>query len=261
LAVTIRARPENYNLESVARTVAVLRALEGSTGRSLDQVAQSAQLSESTTLRYLSSLANHDLVERDGVSGVYRLGLSLFRLGGSAISQRDLTTVAAPTVADLTQRFEETVNLAARRSSQVIVVQVAQSPRSFRKGVAAGGADSWHATSLGKALLAALDDEEAAKVLGSAPLPQYTPNTLADREALRRDLLATRGRGYAIDDEESEEGLRCVGVAIRDHTGSPTYAISISGPKSRMPFGRINQIGEHLVQVGADIAAQLGYSG
>ncbi|MDH2443335.1 IclR family transcriptional regulator [Amnibacterium sp. CER49] len=254
-----RAAPENYNLESVTRTVAVLKALEASRNSSLDRVARATGLSESTALRYLSSLATHDLVERDPVTGLYRLGLSLFTLGASAIRQRDIVGISAPVIDQLHERFDETINLAARQQDQVMVLQVVESRRPMRKGVPAGGIDSWHATALGKALLAALPDADVDRILGRYNPVRYTPSTLAEPDALRLDLTAIRSRGYAIDDEESEEGLRCVGVAVAGEQGRPDYAMSISGPKSRMPYSRLQEIGTALIQAGRSLSADLGY--
>lgn len=254
-----RADPENYNLESVNRAAAVLYALEGAEGRSLDQVATQTGLSESTALRYLSSLITHGLIERDATTGTYSLGLALFRLGASAVQQRSVGLAATPHIARLLEDFRESVNLAARRADQVLVLEVHQSTRSLRKGVTAGGIDSWHATSLGKAILAGLAPAEAMELVGRAPLPGYTPNTHVDVTTLESDLAGIRSRGYAIDDEESEEGLRCVGVAIRDHSGAALYALSVSGPKSRMPFPRLSEIGQRLVEDAEAISRALGF--
>ncbi|WP_163541966.1 IclR family transcriptional regulator [Occultella kanbiaonis] len=254
-----RADPERYNLESVARTASVLYALETESGRALDQVAADTGLSDSTALRYLSSLITQGLVERDPATGTYALGLTLFRLGASAVQQRNVGRIAAPYFQRLLEDLQESVNLAARRADQVLVLEVHQSARSLRKGVTAGGIDSWHATSLGKAILAALPGAEVAHLVGEAPFPEFTPNTLTDLDALVRDLAGTRARGFAIDDEETEEGLRCVGVAIRDHTGAPVYAVSVSGPKSRMSFPRLSAIGDRLVDDVESISQGLGF--
>jgi IclR family acetate operon transcriptional repressor len=85
-----------------------------------------------------------------------------------------------------------------------------------------------------------------------------TPNTLLRHDDLLRDLQRTMQRGYAIDDEESVEGLRCVGAAIRDHAGVPRYALSVSGPKSRMPYQRTEEIGTALVAGAAEVSKGLG---
>jgi len=258
--VVKRARPENYNLRSVARMAAVLKSLEDSGGCFLDEVARRANLNESTALRYLSSLSSHDLVERAAFTGRYTLGLSLFRLGAAAMSQRDINALSKPILERLRDEFEETVILGAQQRDQVIIMQTTESPRSLRKGASAGGTDTWHATSLGKSMLAALPDAEREEILGRIDLPRFTPNTLADPDALRDDLTAVRSRGYAIDDEESAEGLRCVGAAIPDHAGIMRYALSVSGPKSRMSYARLQEIGERLVEASAELSNELGFS-
>lgn len=252
------ARLEAYSLESVSRTVLVLRTLEASGGpQTLDELARASGLSESTALRYLSSLAAHDLVERDSVSGKYLLGLGLFQLGNRAIAQRDVAKVAAPVLEALRSRFEETVNFAARQRDQVVLLEVRQSARSLRKGNMAGAIDSWHATALGKAMLAAMAPLEAAEIIDSISLTAFTPNTISNADDLLRELEAIRTRGYAIDDEESDEGLRCVGVHVLDHLNRSAFGMSVSGPKSRMPYSRISEIGAHLVAASAELTATL----
>ncbi|MCH6472548.1 IclR family transcriptional regulator [Sinomonas terrae] len=260
IRVATRALPENYNLESVARAVSVLKALESAEASSLERVARISGLSESTALRYLSSLANHDLVERDPESGHYRLGLTLFTFGTAAIRQRNIMSLAAPMLDLLHERFDETINLAARQNGQVMVLQVLESTRPMRKGVAAGGIDSWHATALGKAILACLPDTDVEAILSRYNAARFTPNTLVESHALLADLAAARSRGYAIDDEESEEGLRCVGVAIRVQSGAPDYALSISGPKSRMPYSRLQEIGTAILESGRELSVELGWT-
>src|SRR5690606_23659068 len=125
--------------------------------------------------RYLSSLAKHELVERDPQSGQYRLGLNLFRLGSRALRQRDIGLVAGPLMDRLCETFGETVNLAARQRNQVMVIRIAESANSLRKGSRPGEVDSWHATALGKAFLAALPEAAATDILGSITLTDYTP--------------------------------------------------------------------------------------
>lgn len=255
-----RADPERYNLESVTRVAAVLRALEQSGASSLDQLARSCSFSESTTLRYVSSLVNHGFVERDQKTGAYRLGLTLFSLGSSAMRQRDVVGSMRTTLDAVHEKFGETVNLAVLQQNQVMIIQTIESPHTARKGTEVGGVDPWHATSLGKALLSAMPAASKDSLLDGLTLRAYTPNTLTDRAALEHDLEAIRARGYSIDDEEFLEGLRCVGVAVRDHAGDARYAISVSGPKSRMSFGQMHGIGEFLKSAGDELATAPAHS-
>ncbi len=238
--------------------MAVMGALERAHDQSLDQIARQAGLSESTALRYLLSLGKHDLVERNAATGTFRLGLKLFRLGALAIDRRDIAHISDPVMGRLLDRFGESVNLATRQRTSIVLIRVADSPNPVRKGARVGETDSWHATSLGKAFLAAMAEAEAREVLSSFQLTPYTPNTMVTAEHLLRDLSSVRTRGYAIDDEESVEGLRCVGAVIRDHDGSPSYALSVSGPKSRMSYSRIQEIGLALVESAAELSRGLG---
>jgi len=253
-----RAEQANYSLESVDRMAVILRALEQAPEQTLDQIARQSGLNESTALRYLLSLSKHELVERNETTGRFRLGLSLFRLGTRSIEYRDIVTLSLPVMERLLAQFGESVNLATRQQDQVMLLRVLESANPTRKGAKAGETDAWHATSLGKALLAAMPAGEASDILGATPLLSYTPSTMLRLEELFRDLQSAAVRGYAIDDEESVEGLRCVGAAIRDHAGIPLYALSVSGPKSRMPYPRIEEIGAVLTKGAAEVSKALG---
>jgi IclR family acetate operon transcriptional repressor len=253
-----RADHANYGLESVDRMALVLRALEQAPEQSLDQVARGAGLNESTALRYLLSLGKHGLVERSEDSGRFRLGLSLFRLGTRAIAYRDIVTLSLPLMERLLAEFGESVNLATRQQGQVVMLKVLDSATPVRKGAKAGETDPWHATSLGKALLSALPAEEVIELVGPEPMQAFTPNTLLGHDELQRDLAGIRTRGYSIDDEESVEGLRCVGAVIRDHDGIPRYALSVSGPKSRMSYQRAEEIGRAVVAGALEVSQALG---
>jgi IclR family transcriptional regulator, acetate operon repressor len=258
--VVRRAEQAKYSLESIDRMIAVLNALESAHDQSLEQVARGSGLSESTALRYLMSLAKHDFVERNARTGSFRLGLRLFRLGTLAVDRRDVVNLARPAMEFMLKTFGESVNLATRQQGNIVLISVLDSPNPVRKGSRVGETDVWHATSLGKALMAAMPAAEAKAILAGVTLTGFTPNTMTTTEAIFRDLQAARTRGYSIDDEEAVEGLRCVGAAIRDHDGNATYAMSVSGPKSRMSYSRIQEVGHALAERAAELSNHLGHS-
>lgn len=239
--------------------MAVLEALEEHPGGSLAQIARATGLSDATALRYLAGLQRHGLVERDAVTGRYSLGVRLFELGQRAIRQRDPRRVALPALAALHDRFGETVDLGMRHGDRLILVEALVATHSLGKGAVVGEEDLWHCTSLGKAILAALPEAEARGILRRRGMEQLTPRTLTDVDMLLRDLERVRERGYAIDDEESEVGLRCVGAVVRDHRAAPAYAISVSGPEHRLRTSNVAEVGEAVVEAAAAISAQLGY--
>ena len=252
------AKADNYQLNSVSRVTQVLAALDGDHGSSLREVARATGLSEATALRYLTSLASGNMVERDPITGVYRLGLELYRLGQRALAQRDVHRIAMPYMRALRDEFQETVNLASRLHHQIVILEVLDSPRSLRKGVGPGAVDSWHSTSVGKAIMSRLSWSDVEEILRHHPLARLTPNTITRPDRLQKDLTRSRQRGYAVDDEESDEGLKCVGAPVLDHHGQAQFAISVSGPASRMTPNRLETVGAAVCKATVAISQELG---
>lgn len=246
--------PSRYGVSRVDRVVAVLDSFDGQpTG--LAEIARRVRLSEATTLRYVSSLVRHGLIERDGDPGRYRLGMRLFRLGQRALDGRHFPATALPLMERLRDRFQETVNLAVRHGDELVLIQALESLRSIKKGTRVGGQDPWHASALGKAILALLPEDDARGILRRRGCPRYTPDTRTTWTAMVRDLEQTRERGYAIDRDEVEEGISCVGAAILDERKRPACAISISGPSYRFTSDVFREMGDELKTTASMIVA------
>jgi IclR family transcriptional regulator, acetate operon repressor len=239
--------------------MAIVAAFDTEPERALADLARSTRLSEPTALRYATSLATHGLLERDPDTGRYRLGIRLFELATKALRARDPRAIALPHMARLRSRFEETVNLAMRHGDDLLLIEVLESPRSIRKGARLGDRDDWHASSLGKAVLAHLDREEARALLERQERRQFTPQTITSVERLLDELEAVRAQGFAVDDLENESDLRCVGAAILDRHGSPQYAISIAGPATRLTRETAQEMGADLRESAGLISGALGY--
>jgi IclR family acetate operon transcriptional repressor len=254
-----RRQRRSYSMVGVDRTVAVLNALSGREALGLAEVARRADLDEATALRYLSSLTSHDLVARDEQTGRYTLGVGLFLLGQSAAAMQDVRKLALPHMERLLRDFEETVNVAQPRHGALVIIEVLESTRSIRKGASVGERDVWHVSALGKAILASLPEREAVELLESYEREMFTSRTKVGVDELREDLRVTRARGYAVDDEEYEQGLRCVGAAVMDRKGLPAYALSISGFAPRMPHEVVERMGEAVADAAAGISRGLGY--
>ncbi len=252
-------RRRSYSLSAVDRAVAVLEAVATSQGRRLAEVARAADLNEATTLRYLSSLESHDLIERDDSARTYSLGLRLYRLGQQAIGLRDVRKIALSHMERLHEQFEETVNLAQWRGDKLIVIDVLESQRSIRRGASIGDIDFWHASALGKSLLAAADTDDARALLARIEKPRFTEHTLVQVDEILASLPKITSCGYAIDDEEYELGLRCTAAAVRDRSGHPVYAISISGVAARMSLRVTERAGKAVADAASAISTALGY--
>lgn len=257
---TVAVRTGDYSLSGIDRAISVLDALEEHSVLTLADVSRATSLNEATALRYLASLCKHGFVERSTVDGRYRLGIRLFQLGQHALRGRDPRQCARPHMEQLLARFSETVNFAMRHGDELVLIDVLESTQSIKKGAAIGDRDHWHASSLGKAMLAAMDTEEARYLIGSNTLTSHTPQTLTDASAVFAQLLRIRQSGYAVDDEESEAGLRCIGAAVLDENGEPRYALSIAGPASRVTRKHQTEIGEAVRIAAAAVSKELGFS-
>jgi DNA-binding IclR family transcriptional regulator len=261
--VSERARgdePPRRSLEGVDRVVRVLRMLESDQPRTLADVARRSELSEPTTLRYLSSLCVHGLVERTP-SGRYRLGWELFRLGHQALAGRVPRDVAVPVMEQLREQFNETVNLALREGDSLVLVEVLQSKRSLKPVNEVGQRDPWHASALGKAMLAFMTEADRDALLDRSDLRRFTSRTIVGRARLARELATTRDRGYAIDHQEIEDDLTCVAAAVLGPTGTPSYGISVSFPTHRVEDHLIEKCGAAAQAAAAELRSRLGYAG
>ncbi|WP_020495623.1 IclR family transcriptional regulator [Sciscionella marina] len=244
-------------VQAVDRVAALLRVVS-TAGGTLAETARATELSEATALRYLTALEHYSLVERDPGSRAYRVGPGLLELANGWAGGEDVLAAAEPGMRRLLEEFGETVNLGVRAGETLIVVHALESPRPIRKGASVGERDHWNCTALGKALLAAMPEAEAKALANSAMSERLTERTRTSWTALLGDLRTARDTGYAVDDEESSLGLRCIGAAITDRSGAPRYAISVSGPGDRLPVEQDSVIGERVAAEAAAVAVRLG---
>jgi len=159
-------------------------------------------------------------------------------LGSRAIDGLDLRGRARPYLDRLQDKFGETVFFCILDEGQVFYVEKVESQRSVRTACTVGSRAPAYCTAVGKAMLAELPDAEVNKIIHRWKLKPVTRNTITTASALKDELKAARTRGYAIDDEEKEEGLRCVGAAVRSHSGKLAAAMSVSGPAAKQLCGQ-----------------------
>ena len=248
-----------YKVQALDRAFSVLDLLgESETPLGLAQVAAALALHKSTAHRFLMVLERHRMVERTG-TGKFRLGLRLFDLGNRAIEQYDLRERAQPHLRRLVAETEETAHLCILEAARVIYIDKIEPARSVRMITRIGASNPVHCTSVGKAILAFLPEERINDVISRTRFERFTPRTIATEEAFRAEIEKTRRRGYAVDDEELEDGLRCIAVPVLDAQRLPVAAVSVSGPSFRVTAQKLPAIANHILQCVRGISADMGF--
>jgi DNA-binding IclR family transcriptional regulator len=231
----------------------LLEALQTADGaKSLDQLVEATGVARSTAHRLLLNLIARGYVERAN-SGQFALGLKLLELGATVRQRQSLRDIARPIMLDLRNQLGETINLGKLRGTSVLYLETIESEHAFRVSASLGVRDPVHVTSIGKAILAWLPSERRP-ILGD--WSQLTPATITDPARFAEELDLTRKRGYALDEEESMQGGRCIGVPIL-HGGYPEAGLSVSGPVTRITRDRIEGIATVLREAAAAISHQI----
>jgi len=247
-------------IQSVARALTILDVLADARGElALHEIAERVGLPKSTAHGLISTLKDYGYIEQCGFTAKYRLGLRLFEVGSVVALGWEVRTVAAPYIQKLLDEMRETVHLAILDNYEVLYIDKRESSESLRIASQVGMRLPAHCTGVGKVLLAYLTPEMRKEVIAAKGLPRYTQNTLTDAASLEAQLCRVREDGYAVDNQEIMDSLKCVAAPVRDQGGKVVSAISLSGPISRMQGERFQKVIRIVTETAEEISANLGY--
>jgi DNA-binding IclR family transcriptional regulator len=248
-----------YRVQVLDRSFHILDALAASRKEvSPAELASSLHLHKSTVHRLLIVLENQRFIRRTG-DGRYGLGTKLIEMGSRAMAQLDLVEHAAPFLRRLVEETGETAHISILSGTEMLSIANVPSRWTLTTPSTVGRRTEIYCTSVGKAVAAFLPEDSLEPLLERLPFTPHTRRTITDPVALRAELARVRKRGYAIDDEEVEEGLRCIGAPVRDYTGKVIASLSIAGPVFRVQKGRLGELSRAVVRAAADLSADLGY--
>ena len=249
------------SVQSLERAFDLLEALAAGGELGVTELAARTGLVPSTAHRLLHTLIKRGYVIQSTESGRYLLGYKVVEVASGLEHRLErLRVVARPHLEGIQQATGETVNLVVLDADRVVYVDQVEGSRNVRMFTAVGSSVPAHTTGSGKAMMAYAPSEAVvALYAGREPLERLTPRTLVTVEALEDDFTRIRRDGYAIDNEEHEEGVGCVATAVFDHTGRPCAAISVSGPTARILHARTSELGELLVEHAGQVSEALGH--
>lgn len=213
---------------------------------SIGRMAQELDIHKSSASRLAATLAHSGYLQQSSAPGTYRLGQRLAALGTIAGTHGGVTEAVGPHLAELVHVTGETGHLAALRGADASTLAIVDGWHTVRMHSYVGKTSPAYVSSMGKALLAGLDDEQVDALLGDRDLPAFTPHTIASVRDLKQQLAELRSQGYGLDDEELEIGLRCISAPVFAADGTVDASISISGPTQRVTIERVPELAEHV---------------
>lgn len=253
------AGEQRGSLKSMQKLMAVLDCFSRyDRSLSLSEISERCKMPKTTVHRLVTSLREAKLLEQDKGRDRYRMGIRLFELGSIVLANLDLHREARLLVERLGDISGESAHLCVFDGTNMVIIEHREPGGNSVNWTTTLSISPSYCTGVGKAALAFQEPATIEKVIRQGLLP-YTPNTLTDPDALRKDLAATRERGYSIDEGEHQPTVRCVAAPIRNAAGHVFAAVSVTGPMDRVTRERVPALAELVTATAAQLSRQLGY--
>lgn len=252
---------ESNPVQSAERIFQIFETLAQNGPMTLTQLSQSLGLHKTTAHRLTQSLVSMHYVKKDAVTGKYRLTFKILELSGRVLEQMDIRAIAHPYIERLASECRETVHFVQREGSNIVYIdKVESNVNSVRMVSRVGLRQPMYCTAVGKAMLAELPLEDVRELWDKSRLEKLTENTITDFPLLQKELALIREKGYALDNEENELGVRCIAACVTGFDGKSVNAFSISAPTTRMDDDRIRELSRYVLAVKKELSRELGYT-
>lgn len=254
--------PAKYPVKSLAKALRILDTVgRFQHGTSIAALSKELKMGKSTVHRLLATLREFDLIWFDPTTSNYALGSRILRWSDLLVQQNPLVRHGLPVLRELVSAGRETANLAVMDGADVLYVAQFESMERLRMSEAVGTRHPAHCTALGKALLASLSEEEFDQLYSKIDaLKSLTANTIADKRRLKEHLQKVRNEAVAYDFEENVVGVVCLGAVVRNFTGKPIAAMSVSLPIQRLRGESLITLKEHLLNAVNRLSRELGHN-
>ena len=247
-----------YRVQHVDLTFNILFLLAKTPMLTAFEISRITNINISQVKKVLSILTERGYTEEK--NDKYRLGIKNFEIGHAYLSRIDLRNLAKPILKELAEKFNETVYLAVRGGYEIVYIDIYQVNRPVSVRSRVGKLLPMYASASGKVHLADMDKYELDEFFREVKLVPFTDKTIIDEEVLRKHIEEIRLKGYALDDEEWEEEVRCISAPVRNYKGNVIAAITISAPSYRFSKERfISEVKEDLLEKTKELSKKLGY--
>ena len=248
-----------YRVQVLDRTIGVLQAVADSeTDLPAADIARQLRLHKSTVHRLLVVLESYRLIKK-GPEGAYGLGTRLIELGECAIARLKLSEYAEPHLRALAEQTGEGAHVTILNGTELLSIAHVEGRWALHSLTRTGQRTQIHSTAAGKAVLAFLSDDACGDLMGRLSLKRNTRRTIVKPSTMKVELMRVRDLGYAVDDEEFEEGLRCVSAPIFDHRGHVVASLSMAAPVFRLRKERVPQVARLVMAAARGLSDDLGH--
>lgn len=247
-------------IQSVERALQIIDLFdEQSPELKITSISEKLGLNKSTVHSLLKTLQKHHYIEQNPENGKYKLGMKLVERGNFIISTIDIRQVAKKYLTDLANKTSQTTHLGILNGCEGVYVDKVEGAQAVIRYSRIGRGIPLHATAVGKVLLAFQNPEEVQRLLDGYVYTRQTPNTITEESELLKELEKVRKQGYAVDDQENEQGVRCIAVPILNYQNQVIAAISISTLVSRVNYRELEEYILLLKQAGQELSEEVGY--
>src|SRR5438034_3029839 len=232
-------QPKEYSVPSIERALSVLQCLGLSKrGFSISEIGRRLKIPKSSAHLILTTLERRGFLQRNTQTGRYHFGLQLVSLSRSALENLDLREEAKPFLRSLMQESGLTVHMAVLERDEAVIIEKVEAPGLVRLASWIGRRLDVNCTGVGKVLMAFLPNDDLDHLLGTKAFARHNSRTIISKGALKREFMTVRQLGFAVDNEEDEPGVCCIGAPVFDEKGMAVAAISGAGPTSQIRADR-----------------------
>ncbi|MCG7522643.1 HTH-type transcriptional regulator BhcR [Ruegeria sp. Ofav3-42] len=260
-----RGRPRGWDdktaqntIKSLDRAMEVFEYLSEAQGKALTALSDEMGQSPATVYRILVTLEGRGLVEFDHDEQVWHIGPRAFVIGSRFLRRTSLVDRARPVMRKLMEATGETANLGVEKEGAVLFLSQVETHANIRAFFPPGTLSPMHASGIGKALLAFMDEDRLDRLLSNVELQAFTDRSITNPDALKKDLAAVRAQGFSVDNEEKNAGMRCIAAPVFDINREAVAGISVSGPTSRVSETEIERLSRPVIEAAHQLTLAIG---
>lgn len=245
--------------QSLERGLQTLTLLSSKKSIGVTELAQELNVNKSTAFRIFETLQKYNMVEQNKSTFKYKLGPAILKLSENLYKNLNIISISKKHMMRLAEEVGESVHLCVLSNDSAVVIEQIMTNSRLTVNAKIGHKEPLHSSSVGKCLLAFYDDETRNQIIDRIDLEKYTNKTITNNKDLIKELKIVKEQGYAIDDGEISEDIKCIAAPIYNHQGEALYSIGISGPYIRMTDEKVQVIKHKIIATAKTISKQLGF--